>query len=109
MTTLELDKVLKCLADANRMQIVRLLSQRKYCVRALSSELGISESAVSQHIKSLKDAGLLELGDKHGYHIHYAVKKDTLLQAAAEIQRLAEQVQTTRSCGGHCQQGGKEG
>ena len=94
--------IFKCLADENRLRIIQLLSQRKYCVRALSKELGISEPAVSQHIRLLKNAGLLEIGDKNGYHIHYAVNKNHLMLLSEEIKLLADSVQENRVCGGNC-------
>jgi ArsR family transcriptional regulator len=99
---MDIEKALRCLSDKNRMQIVRLLSRRKYCVRALSKELGISESAVSQHIRLLKEAGLIERGDKNGYNIHYKVKKETLLDLSGYLHRMAENVQEVRMCGGNC-------
>lgn len=99
--------VLKCISDENRLKMIRLLSERKYCVRALSKELGISESAVSQHIKKMKNAGLLTAGDKNGYNIHYAVNKDVLIYTAEEIRLLADSVLTERVCGGNCKGGRK--
>ena len=94
--------IFKCLADENRFRIIQLLSQRKYCVRALSKELGISEPAVSQHIRLLKNAGLLEIGDKNGYHIHYEVNKNHLMLLSEEIKLLADSVRENRVCGGNC-------
>lgn len=94
--------IFKCLSDENRLKIIQLLAQRKYCVRALSWQLGISAPAVSQHIRMLKNAGLLEIGDKNGYNIHYAVNKDVLLLLSEEIKLLADSVQENRVCGGNC-------
>lgn len=96
--------IMKCLADENRLKIVRLLSEKKYCVRALSRELCISESAVSQHIRILKKAGLLETGDRNGYNVHYAVKKDVLLNLSDEILAMADSVREDRTCGGKCKE-----
>ena len=50
--------LLKALADPTRARIVDLLAGRSYCVRALSRLLDMSESAVSQHLKVLRDAEL---------------------------------------------------
>ena len=94
--------IFRCLADENRFRIIELLSQRKYCVRALSKELGISEPAVSQHIRILRNAGLLEIGDKNGYHIHYAVNKNQLMLLSEEIKLMADSVTEQRICGGNC-------
>ena len=54
---MELATALKALSDENRLLILRLLGRRDYCVRALARQLGISQAAVSQHLKVLREAG----------------------------------------------------
>ncbi|HHY41372.1 MAG TPA: winged helix-turn-helix transcriptional regulator [Thermoanaerobacterales bacterium] len=81
-------KMFKALADETRYKILILLLQHNYCVRALSKELGLTESAVSQHLKALKEAGLL-VGEKKGYFMHYDVDRDSLNELAAKIKELA--------------------
>lgn len=80
--------VLKAIADETRMKILSLLLRRGYCVRALARKLELSEGAVSQHLKVLRDAGLLT-GEKKGYFMHYAVNRDVLHALAAELEALA--------------------
>ncbi len=75
--------VIKALADENRMLIVRLLLRRNCCVRALARQLDISEAAVSQHLKLLREAGLV-MGEKHGYFVHYTVDR-LALKALADL------------------------
>ena len=96
--------LLKALSDEKRLQIVQLLSKKKYCVRALSRQLNISESAVSQHIQVLKKAGILKVGDKNGYNIHYAVDGDVLKQILKEIKYLSDSIVAERECGGNCKE-----
>ena len=62
--------LLKALGDPTRFMIFQQILSRKHCVRSLSKKLGISESAVSQHMKILREAGLV-YGERFGYHIHY--------------------------------------
>lgn len=85
---MDLTVILKLLSDKTRLGIVELLLKKRYCVRALSGKLGISESAVSQHIKLLKDSGLLQ-GEKRGYFMHYMVNREMLHELAGEIEALA--------------------
>ena len=47
------------LADPTRRSIVTCLAQRPRAVGELADELPISRPAVSQHLKVLKDAGLV--------------------------------------------------
>ena len=47
------------LADETRRTIVDALAARPYAVGELAAELPVTRSAVSQHLKILKDAGLV--------------------------------------------------
>ena len=81
-------KTLKCLADKNRLQILRILLNSDLCVGALAHHLGISKPAVSQHLQVLRKAGLVR-GEKRGYWTHYAVDRLALQRVAAELNALA--------------------
>ena len=48
------------LGDGTRLAIVARLAERPQAVGQLADGLPVSRSAVSQHLKILKDAGLLE-------------------------------------------------
>ncbi|WP_294857077.1 helix-turn-helix transcriptional regulator [uncultured Oscillibacter sp.] len=80
--------VLKAIADETRMKILSLLLRHNYCVRALARKLELSEGAISQHLKVLRDAGLLT-GEKKGYFMHYDVNREVLHALAADIEELA--------------------
>jgi ArsR family transcriptional regulator len=80
--------VLKAIADETRMKILSLLLQHNYCVRALARKLELSEGAVSQHLKVLRDTGLLT-GEKKGYFMHYDVNREVLHALAADLEKLA--------------------
>jgi DNA-binding transcriptional ArsR family regulator len=51
---------LVALADGTRLAIVTLLAEQPQAVGQLAAGLPVSRSAVSQHLKILKDAGLVE-------------------------------------------------
>ncbi len=80
-------KRLKALADETRLQILLLLLKKNICVNGLARKLDISESAVSQHLKILREADLVR-GEKRGYFVHYQVKKENLLAVADYIEKL---------------------
>ena len=67
---MELERMLKALGEPMRLKMYRALLERKHCVRSLSRKFGVSESAISQHMKVMKDAGLV-YGEKYGHHTHY--------------------------------------
>ena len=62
--------LLKALGDDTRLRILLILSKRDICAKGLSKHLGITPSSVSQHIKVLKDTGLI-VGEKEGYFVRY--------------------------------------
>ncbi len=74
---MELERLLKALGEPMRLKIYQVLLERKHCVRSLSKKFGISESAISQHMKVMKDAGLV-YGEKYGYHTHYLPSLDAM-------------------------------
>ena len=74
---MEAEKILKALGEPMRFKIFKCLLKRKHCVRSLSKKLGISESAISQHLKVMRDADMI-YGEKYGYHTHYLPRQDTL-------------------------------
>ena len=73
-TNTEPHRIFRALSVETRLRIVEILSQRAVCVGALSKILGVSAGAVSQHLRILKDAGLVE-ADRRGYFIHYRVTR----------------------------------
>ncbi|WP_143321999.1 metalloregulator ArsR/SmtB family transcription factor [Clostridium sp. HBUAS56010] len=72
-------QALHVITDPTRYQILHLLMERHYCVRAVSKKLGISEPAVSQQMNILKKTGIIT-GSKIGYHMHYVVNLDVAAQ-----------------------------
>ena len=73
--------VFKALADPTRLRLVMLLCHQPVsdalCVNALAGILGVSQSAVSQHLRILKNIGLVR-GERRGYRIHYTIEHQTL-------------------------------
>jgi DNA-binding transcriptional ArsR family regulator len=54
------------------------------CVNALAHRLGVSQSAVSQHLRVLRQARLVQ-GDRHGYHVHYSLDPERLAQYRTQV------------------------
>jgi len=95
------------LSDPTRLKLVRLLCCQRdpdaLCVNALAAILGVTQSAVSQHLRVLRAAGLVK-GERRGYHIHYFINHDTLercrwlVSAALSIEEPSEE----KSCKEYC-------
>ena len=82
--------MLKALGEPTRYQIFQQLLIRKHCVRSLSRKLGLSESAISQHMKVLKEAGLV-YGERYGYHIHYLPRQEALDELNTALEQMRKQ------------------
>ena len=74
---MELSQMLKALGEPTRLSIYQSLLERKHCVRSLSKKLNMTESAISQHMKVLREAGMV-YGEKYGYHTHYLPKQEAI-------------------------------
>jgi len=78
-------------------------SPNALCVNAIAGLLGVSQSAVSQHLRVLKVIGLIR-GERRGYHIHYYMNPDKvkdyrelLLNVLSVEETIPEQI-----CQNHC-------
>ena len=71
----KLVKIFKALSDETRLNILILVSKRNICQKWISKYIGISDSAVSQHIKILKDVGIIT-GYKEGYYVFYRINEE---------------------------------
>jgi DNA-binding transcriptional ArsR family regulator len=86
---MDLATCFKTLGDHNRLRIIEILLRSDLCVGALAKLLKLSEPALSQHLKLLREAGLVR-GEKRGYWTHYTVEKDALRRLSKEISGMTE-------------------
>lgn len=79
METIEdLAEIFKALSDPTRLKLIKMLTENEFlCVNALTQRLHVTQSAVSQHLRTLRQVGLV-IGDRRGYHIHYSLNRDLL-------------------------------
>ena len=81
------------LADPTRLKLLRMLLRQSepdaLCVNALTYHLGVTQPAVSQHLKLLKNAGLVQ-GEKRGYRVHYFVRREALKEAQELISKALQ-------------------
>jgi ArsR family transcriptional regulator, arsenate/arsenite/antimonite-responsive transcriptional repressor len=74
-TVVEIEKVshvLKLLGDKTRLTIMAILKQRECCVCELLEVFDMSQPSISQHLRKLKDAGLVK-EDRRGQWIYYSL------------------------------------
>jgi ArsR family transcriptional regulator len=97
----DVTRVFRALAVEKRAEIVRLLAERTLCVGALSNLLDISAGAVSQHLRILKDAGIVE-PDRRGYFIHYSLAPGASERCREIVGSLFEKKTGTKKGGSTC-------
>lgn len=73
----ELATLAKALAHPVRVHIVRILAGTEGCVSEIVEQLPLAQSTVSQHLKVLKDAGLVR-GTVDGARMCYCIDPDGL-------------------------------
>ncbi len=88
----ELAEIFKALSDPTRLRVVKLLNDCSsgecqggmLCVNALAHQVGVTQSAVSQHLRVLRQAGLVR-GERHGHFVHYSLNQDKLEQHKSKL------------------------
>jgi DNA-binding transcriptional ArsR family regulator len=83
-----LAKYAKALSHPARVAILNLLAGRQTCIcGAIVEELPLSQSTVSQHLKELKDAGLIK-GEIDGAKVCYCIDEKGWKAAQSWINQL---------------------
>jgi DNA-binding transcriptional ArsR family regulator len=81
----ELAQLAKAIGHPARVQILRLLTRRDACVCGdIVDELPLAQSTVSQHLKVLKDAGLIR-GEVDGSRVCYCIEPRALRRLKALV------------------------
>jgi ArsR family transcriptional regulator, arsenate/arsenite/antimonite-responsive transcriptional repressor len=76
--TIDIEKtaaILKLLGDKTRLTMVKMLETNDYCVCEFVEIFKVSQPAISQHIRKLKDVGLVNESRK-GQWIFYSLNKN---------------------------------
>lgn len=105
---MDLNLMLKAIGDPTRFSILKLITKKSVCVNAISKNIEITPSAVSQHLKVLRESGLVD-GEKKGYHTHYSPNKEAIDFLISNFQELKFDIENKeKTChhkGGCCHEG----
>lgn len=88
-------RILRALGTQSRIRIIELLNTGPLEVGTIALRLGISQSAVSQHLKVLKEMHLVS-DERHGYFIHYSLNPREFV-ALEEMIRTLCRISSRRS------------
>jgi DNA-binding transcriptional ArsR family regulator len=88
----------KALGHPARIAILQFLIKTKSCVCGdIVNELPLSQSTVSQHLKELKNAGLIK-GDIDGPSVCYCIDEKAWAKAKKAVGDLFESLKATDCC-----------
>lgn len=88
----------KALAHPARVAILELLLKKQACICGdIVDELPLSQSTVSQHLKELKEAGLIR-GDIEGKKVCYCINGEEWNKARDYIGRLLRPAVNNKKC-----------
>jgi DNA-binding transcriptional ArsR family regulator len=84
------DRLQKALCEPARLDIVQSLQAGELSVAEIASIIDRTPSATSQHLRVLRDAGLVE-GLRHGMNIRYRLRSTAEGQRLRDLLKLLEQ------------------
>jgi len=87
-------ETIRLLADPTRTAIIEALAAGPACTCHLVEDLGLTQPNVSNHLRALRQAGLVAR-EPGGRYTYYRLLPDALATAAAHLSELAEQARHT--------------
>ncbi|AWZ04472.1 ArsR/SmtB family transcription factor [Streptomyces sp. NPDC054904] len=102
MTSVDTE-LIRVLADPLRLQIVTLLAKETLCTTHLVEETGAKQTNLSNHLKVLREAGVVDT-EPCGRYIYYRLRPEVIEAIAGQFADLAQTARATaeanlkRSC-----------
>ncbi|MGW0081978.1 ArsR/SmtB family transcription factor [Streptomyces sp. NPDC003393] len=93
MTSVDTD-LIRVLADPLRLQIVTLLARETLCTTHLVEETGAKQTNLSNHLKVLREAGVVET-EPCGRWTYYKLRPDVIETLAGQFADLAATARVT--------------
>lgn len=81
--------VAKTLGHAHRLELLEQLAQGERTVEVLADRTGLSVANTSQHLQSMRRAGLVT-NRRDGKFVYYRMADDAVLELLAALRRIAE-------------------
>jgi len=100
--------IAKALAHPARIQIIKFLAESGECMCGrIVDVLPLSQATVSQHLRTLKNAGLIN-GNIEGQRVCYCINENTFKLFESEINTFLKNITRNNTCkngGSKCQTG----
>lgn len=79
-------QLLNVMANAQRLRVLTTLSEREMSVGPLATSIGLSQSALSQHLAKLRTAGMVRTR-RDAQTVYYSVKSDRVGMVLEMLER----------------------
>jgi ArsR family transcriptional regulator len=89
------DRLVRLFADPLRARLVSLLAAEQLCTCHLAEATGSLPSAVSNQLRHLREAGVVER-EAAGRYTYYRLRPEVLDQLGAELARIAASARQAR-------------
>jgi ArsR family transcriptional regulator len=87
----------KALAEEKRLRLLDRLGGGECCVCDLVDRMEAGQSLLSFHLKTLKEAGLVE-GQRRGRWVYYSLREDALTELREFLEQLESTARQRSSC-----------
>lgn len=88
-------ELMKALGHPARIAIVELLAERASCICGdITEELPLAQSTVSQHLKALKEAGIIK-GEIEGVRTCYCLDEEGVRELGEHFRKLKRKLKQT--------------
>lgn len=88
---MEIAEDLKLLGDKTRLAMLSLLKEREWCVCEFVDIFDISQPAISQHLRKLKNRGIVN-ESKRGQWVHYSLNVEDKPHLKAVLNQMPDTV-----------------
>ncbi|HEY1699426.1 MAG TPA: metalloregulator ArsR/SmtB family transcription factor [Trebonia sp.] len=89
--------LMRVLADPLRFKIITLLANETLCTTHLMEETGARQTNLSNHLKILRDAGLVDTAPC-GRFTYYSLRPEAIETLAGTLAGLAHTARATAAC-----------
>jgi DNA-binding transcriptional ArsR family regulator len=80
-------KLLRSAGDPTRLQVLQLLVQQPRSTREIAGLIGLTEAAISKHLKLLQDAGWVT-PERRSYYVYYRLVRESLTDLSHGLDQM---------------------
>ncbi len=91
--TIDAESIIRALADPLRARIIELLADQRLCTCHLVEATGARQTNISNHLRVLRDAGLVD-AEPAGRYTYYRLRPEALGTLAEHLRELADRAAT---------------